>query len=104
MLFEGDYAKLVTPTPIEKNQVATLRMYLNQDIKRSIIERDTDNLTKEEFKTHEKEVEQSTYDELKVWIEHDCFDRRPRKGATNILDIRWVAKWKWIKIQKFSAK
>ena len=32
-----------------------------------------------------------------IWIAHKCFSRRPRKGAKNILDIRWVGKWKKIK-------
>ena len=34
-------------------------------------------------------------EELKVWIDHQCFTRRPRAGARNILDCRWVGKWKW---------
>ena len=39
------------------------------------------------------------YDELKTWISHDCFRRHPRRGATNILDVKWVVKWKWITVK-----
>ena len=35
-------------------------------------------------------------EELKIWIQHG-FTRRPRKGARNILDVRWACKWKKVK-------
>ena len=44
-----------------------------------------------------KDVPSSILEELKIWIAHECFTRRPRKGAWNILDVRWVGKWKWAK-------
>ena len=43
-------------------------------------------------------------EELTIWIEHKCFERVPRKGATNILDVRWVGKWKRIKAKADPTK
>ena len=42
------------------------------------------------------EVMTAINDELKTWIDHDCFQRHPRRNAVNILDVKWVLKWKWI--------
>lgn len=55
----------------------------------------TDLLTPEEIKSCAKEILAATQEELEIWIDHQCFTRRPRQGARNILDVRWVAKWKW---------
>ena len=32
-----------------------------------------------------------------TWIQHNCFQRKWRNLARNILDVRWVAKWKFVK-------
>ena len=37
------------------------------------------------------------FEELHIWAQHGLFERRPRAGAKNIMDVRWVGKWKWIK-------
>ena len=65
--------------------------------KRAVIDRDTDLLTKEGFIKYAKEVRAGMPEELKTWIAHLCFKRRPRQGAKNILGVNWVAKWKWVK-------
>ena len=33
--------------------------------------------------------------ELQTWCKLKCFSRRPREGARNIIDVRWVIKFKW---------
>ena len=33
--------------------------------------------------------------ELQTWAKLKCFSRKPRKDARNIVDTRWVLKWKW---------
>ena len=32
--------------------------------------------------------------ELATWHKHKCFERRLRRKARNIIDCRWVLKWK----------
>ena len=36
-------------------------------------------------------------EEFISWIKHKCFERKPRRLARNFLDVRWVAKWKFVK-------
>ena len=33
--------------------------------------------------------------ELKTWTSLGCVSRKPRKLSRNIIDTRWVLKWKW---------
>ena len=95
--FEAEAAKPITGAAVPAGHSARLRMYTKADQKKAVIERDTDNLTSAEIEKHSREVEAAIYEELKIWIEHKYFERRPRKGARNILDVRWVYKWKWVK-------
>ena len=32
---------------------------------------------------------------MQTWAKLSCFSRKPRTGARNIIDTRWVIKWKW---------
>jgi hypothetical protein len=34
-------------------------------------------------------------DELKTWAKLGCFSRKKRKDARNVIDARWVIKYKW---------
>ena len=65
-------------------------------MKKVVIEKDNDLLARDEIQKHIDDVMAAVYDELKTWIDHDCFRRHPRRNATNILDVKWVLKWKWI--------
>ena len=60
------------------------------EFKKAVIERDTNNLTPDEVKKYAAEVAGAILTELKTWQKYDCFSRRPRKGATNVIDCRWV--------------
>ena len=66
----------------------------NSKKKKMVIERDTDLLTPEEVLKHDKEVMASIVDELKTWLKFGCFSRKPRQQARNIVDCKWVIKWK----------
>ena len=37
--------------------------------------------------------------ELLTWVKYECFARLPGHSARNIIDTRWVLKWKWIKVK-----
>jgi len=62
--------------------------------KKAVIERDTDLLTREELIKHASEVAAAILTELKTWLKYECFRRRLRKTARNIVDCKWVIKWK----------
>jgi hypothetical protein len=97
MLFPGDAAKLILDQPPPPQSCARLRVFLAGHSKKAVIETDTDLLTPEEYRKHAREVAAAMHEELRIWIQHQCFTRRPRKGARNILDVRWVGKWKKVK-------
>ena len=96
MLAPDECHKLIYDQPVPPGYCCRLRVYVAGQ-KKAVIERDTDLLTPEEFTKHAKEVSAAVLEEFKVWIDHMCFKRRLRRGARNILDCRWVGKWKWTK-------
>ena len=97
--FPGDTAKflhgLTAPTP--EGHVARMRCYLQSNTRRVVVEREDDLLTKQDMLGIKDAVAAATQEELMIWIQHKCISRKPRRGATNILDVRWVPKWKFVK-------
>ena len=65
-------------------------------VRASVVERDDDNLTAEEIKTHSAAVQAAKVKELRAWQHYKCFSRKPRRNARNVIDARWVVKWKWV--------
>ena len=96
MLFPGETAKLIMDEAPPPGHCARLRCYIAHG-KKAVIDRDTDLLTAQEYQENKKAVSAAVLEELNVWIKHGCFHRRPRKGAYNVLDVKWVGKWKWVK-------
>ena len=64
--------------------------------KKQVVSTDSDLLTPDEKRQHHKEVQAAMQAELATWHKHRCFERRSRKRARNIIDCRWVLKWKVI--------
>ena len=77
-------------------EVIVLRYYLNAPLKKAVIERDTDDLTREELVTYRDAVVTAIATELKTYHNFKCFSRRPKQGARNVIDGRWVIKWKFV--------
>ena len=63
-------------------------------VKRTVVERAQNILTLDEANAHQKECNQAMLDELMRWLNLGAFERMPKKGATNVIDARWVLKWK----------
>ena len=96
ILFPEHTAKLILDEEPPLGTCARLCVY-PAGIKKAIISTDTDLLTNDDYHKYAKEVAASIKEELTIWIEHRCFSRRSRKGARNILDVKWVGKWKKVK-------
>ena len=64
---------------------------------RAVVEKDCDLLSADDYQKHSKAVAAAIGEELMVWIKHNCFRRRLRRTARNILDIRFVGEWKRVK-------
>ena len=60
--------------------------------KKQVVSTDSDLLTADEVKQHRTQVLEAMRLELATWHRHDCFERRSRRIARNIIDCRWVLK------------
>ena len=64
-------------------------------VRQTVVKRDDDILTPTQMKTDWREVQEAMLKELQTWAQLKCFSRRPRIGAKNVIDVRWVIKYKW---------
>ena len=67
-----------------------LEIYISQPC----IEREADSLTPEQLKTHAKEVDEACLSELRKWVNLGALKIRNRAGSPNIMDSRWVIRFK----------
>ena len=81
---------------MEPGQLATLRVYVVDAVKRAVVVKYDDHLTKRELHEHHKEVAAATLTEIKTWLDNSCFKKCLLKDAKNIMTSRYVAKWKWV--------
>ena len=90
ILEEKDYGKL------KDDEVATMRVYISAEAKRTVVVKEDDLLTRKELIHHAPKVTEATKAEIKIWIENKCFLKRILIGAQNVMTSRYVAKWKWV--------
>ena len=64
--------------------------------KRTVVQREMNILDKSEADAHPQEVQHAMYDELTRWLTLGAFTRSSKSSATNLIDARWVLKWKVI--------
>ena len=70
-----------------------LRLYPSGH-KKTVVERENNILTLEEAQLHGKLAEQAMLDEMTRWHTLGAFQRMDRRLASNVIDARWVLKWK----------
>ncbi|MFM7989285.1 MAG: hypothetical protein ACKPKO_59225, partial [Candidatus Fonsibacter sp.] len=61
----------------------------------AVVKRDDALLTQEEVQKHWPAVLAAIKQELETWVKYGCISRKPRKLARNIIDVKWVIKWKF---------
>ena len=79
----GGYMVHTVPPPerdLARDELLVLCFHAS-GVRRTVIERDTDILTREEVVKHEQEVKAAMLSELQLWAKFGCMSRRPRKGA-----------------------
>ena len=62
--------------------------------KRTVVERENNIISLDEARAHVKECDKAMFDELTRWHSLGAFERMPKRQATNVIDARWVLKWK----------
>ena len=78
-----------------QNEVYVVQ-YHNVGTPEVVVEREMNVLTLQEARSEEPKVRQAIRDELKRWIDLGGVERMDKSKATNVLDSRWVLKWKII--------
>ena len=73
-----------------------MKVFLNAEAKKEVIERDTDLLTAKELIDHRKEVDEATVKEYETWHKYGCFERIPKKKCKVLIDAKLVSKWKYV--------
>lgn len=63
----------------------------------SVIQRVNNILSRSEALEHSEECKVAMIKELQRWCKHRAWRRRPRKESHNVLQSRWVLKWKKMK-------
>ena len=69
-------------------------------VKRTVVEREQNIISREEALKHEKQCNQAMLDELKRWLNLGAFERVSKKHAGNVIDARWVLKWKVVNSER----
>ena len=72
-----------------------VRVYLS-GVKQTVVERKDNIISREEALQHEEACNQAMLDELKRWLNLGAFERVSKKHASNVIDARWVFKWKQV--------
>ena len=73
-----------------------MRFFLGTPTKKTVIEHNTDNLTRKEPITHRDLVISAIATVLKTWQHYACFSHRAKQGARKVIDCRLVIKWKFV--------
>ena len=96
ILQQDDPNFLVVPKENEYlvEQVFASSKHKNKAKKKPVVERADHDLSAEEQKQHWPEVAAAMKKELQTWLEYGCISRKKRCYARNIIDCRWVLKWK----------
>ena len=78
------------------NEILVFKSSAKGGTRRAVVQRDVDVLTPDQVKGRWEEVKTARLVELKTWNKLKCFSRKRRDHARNIIDTRWVLKFKWI--------
>ena len=98
-ILQQDDAPMVTPQPDEylvEHVFKASSKHKNKAKKKPVVDRADSDLTAADQAAHWPEVAASMKKELKTWLEYACISRKKRSDPTcrNIIDCRWVIKWK----------
>ena len=82
-----------------QNEIPTLLSDIdkvaNDLVKTQDAQRDDAIFTSADVKEHWGEAAEAIDKGLRTWVTLGCVSRKQRPQARNIIDARWVAKWKW---------
>ena len=79
--------------------------YAQDETQEQLIQKEYNILSLDEARQHSEKCELAMFEELKRWFDLGAFERQRRTAARNVLDARWVLKWKLVnKIKEIRAR
>ena len=90
--FDDGYTEPKLP---EEGEYLCMRLYQSTGRAQTVVEREDALRTPEETNEHWPAVLTAMYEELQTWVKYGCISRKPRNQARNIIDVKWVKKWKF---------
>ena len=83
------------PRGLDHDEVLIMRIRVDGQYQ-ATVEREARELSPEEKIEHRVAMAQAMFDELERWHKLQAFARRPRRTCGNLLDCRWVIRWKCV--------
>ena len=94
LAYQGNEESIITPS--EGEQLVTIYASKHKPgQKRVVVDREDSTLSTQEVHSHWPEAAAAIQKELETWEKLNCFSRKLRTNARNVIDIRWVHKWKF---------
>ena len=72
--------------------------------KARVVEKEDDLLTNKELIENKTAVDAAILEELTTWVKFENFRRGKLRDSINVMDSRYVAKWKWVKDKQGKPK
>ena len=86
---------LAEPLLPREGEHLCVRNYAATGPTQTVVQRDDALLTPDEVQKHWPEVAVAIKQELETWVTYGCISRMKRKLARNIINVKWVTKWKF---------
>jgi hypothetical protein len=91
---DSEHAKLFRTMDMPNADEVLVFKVTKKGLQQAVIEKALDSLSKEEEAKYHNEVQAAKEKELQNWVDLKCVQQQWRKDATNIVDGKWVIKWK----------
>ena len=76
----------------ELDEETTLRVYMTKEIKRSVVVKEGDMMTKKDLQKYPAEAARATREESLGWLRNECYEIAKLKEASNVFTSRYAAK------------
>ena len=73
-------------------------------LKRTVVERANNIFSSDEARQPQADVNKAMLEELRRWSDLKAFERMPKALAHNVVDSRWVLKWKEVNGKRSSRR
>ena len=94
LVFTSSSSQYLTNAPFVSKDHELAFEYNREELPTAVIQRVNHLISRDEALQHVSECRAAMIKELERWSRHKAWQRRPRAGSQNVLQSRWVLKWK----------